>query len=161
MKYSGTISRGVRTPIIKMGDDLASIVVDSVEKCVEEANIELQDKDVIAITEAVVGISQGNYATADQIAKDVSSKFGDETVGLIFPIMSRNRFSMLLKGISRGCKKLVIQLSYPGDEVGNHLISEDALFDSGVNPYSDVFTAEEFHKIFPNTIHQFTGVDYI
>ena len=161
MKYSGTISRGVRTPIIKKGDDLATIVVDSVGKCVEEAGIELQDKDVIAITEAVVGISQGNYATADQIAKDVSSKFGDETVGLIFPIMSRNRFSMLLKGISRGCKKLVIQLSYPGDEVGNHLISEDALFDSGVNPYSDVYTAEEFYKIFPNTVHQFTGVDYI
>ena len=161
MKFSGTISRGVRTPIIKKGDDLATIVVDSVGKCVEEAGIELQDKDVIAITEAVVGISQGNYATADQIAKDVSSKFGDETVGLIFPIMSRNRFSMLLKGISRGCKKLVIQLSYPGDEVGNHLISEDALFDSGVNPYSDVYTAEEFYKIFPNTVHQFTGVDYI
>lgn len=161
MKYSGTISRGIRTPIIKKGDDLASIVVDSVGRCIEEANIQLQDKDVIAITEAVVGISQGNYATADQIAKDVSAKFGDETVGLIFPIMSRNRFSMLLKGISRGCKKLVIQLSYPGDEVGNHLISEDALFDSGVNPYSDVFTADEFRKIFPDTIHQFTGVDYI
>ena len=113
-------------------------IVEQIKAKVEEAGIELQDKDVIAITEAVVGISQGNYATADQIAKDVTSKFGDETVGLIFPIMSRNRFSMLLKGISRGCKKLVIQLSYPGDEVGNHLISEDALFDSGVNPYSDV-----------------------
>ena len=106
MKYSGTISRGVRTPIIKRGDDLASIVVDSVKRCVEEANLEINDKDVVAITEAVVGISQGNYATADQIAKDVKNKFGDDTVGLIFPIMSRNRFSMLLKGISRGVKKV-------------------------------------------------------
>ena len=161
MKYSGTISRGIRTPIIKMGDDLAAIVVDSVCKAVEEAKIELNDRDVVAITEAVVGISQGNYATADQIGKDVQNKFGDATVGLIFPIMSRNRFSMLLKGISRGCKKLIIQLSYPGDEVGNKLISPDALFDSGVNPYSDVFTDAEFKKIFPNTVHQFTGVDYI
>ena len=161
MKYSGTISRGVRTPIIKKGDDLASIVVDSVVRCVEEANLEINDKDVVAVTEAVVGISQGNYATADQIAKDVQNKFGDDTVGLIFPIMSRNRFSMLLKGISRGVKKLIIQLSYPGDEVGNKLISPDELFDSGVNPYADVFTAKEFKKIFPNTIHEFTGVDYI
>lgn len=161
MKFSGTISRGVRTPIIKKGDDLASIVVDSVCKCVEEAKIEINDKDVVAITEAVVGISQGNYATANQIAKDVKNKFGDDTVGLIFPIMSRNRFSMLLKGISRGVKKLIIQLSYPGDEVGNKLISPDELFDSGVNPYADVFTAEEFKKIFPNTVHEFTGVDYI
>ncbi len=161
MKYSGTISRGVRTPIIKRGDDLASIVVDSVVRCVNEANLEINDKDVVAITEAVVGIAQGNYATADQIAKDVANKFGDDTVGLIFPIMSRNRFSMLLKGISRGVKKLIIQLSYPGDEVGNKLISPDELFDSGVNPYADVFTDEEFRKIFPNTVHEFTGVDYI
>ena len=161
MKYSGTISRGVRTPIIKRGDDLATIVVESVQRCVNEANLELNDKDVVAITEAVVGISQGNYATADQIAKDVKNKFGDDTVGLIFPIMSRNRFSMLLKGISRGVKKLIIQLSYPGDEVGNKLISPDELFDSGVNPYQDVFTDSEFKKIFPNTVHEFTGVDYI
>lgn len=161
MKFSGTISRGVRTPIIKRGDDLASIVVESVCNCVNEANLEINDKDVVAITEAVVGISQGNYATADQIAKDVKNKFGDATVGLIFPIMSRNRFSMLLKGISRGVKKLIIQLSYPGDEVGNKLISPDELFDSGVNPYADVFTDTEFKKIFPNTVHEFTGVDYI
>ncbi len=161
MKFSGTISRGVRTPIIKRGDDLAAIVVDSVVKCVEEANLEINDRDVVAITEAVVGISQGNYATADQIAKDVKSKFGDDTVGLIFPILSRNRFSMLLKGISRGVKKLVIQLSYPGDEVGNKLINPDVFFDSGVNPYTDIFTAEEFKKVFPNTVHEFTGVDYI
>jgi len=161
MKFSGTISRGVRTPIIKQGDDLPSIVVDSIQKCVDEAGIQINDRDVVAITEAVVGISQGNYATADQIASDVKSKFGDATVGLIFPILSRNRFSMLLKGISRGCKKLVIMLSYPGDEVGNKLIKEDELFDSGVNPYTDVFTDEEFHKIFPNTVHEFTGVDYI
>ena len=161
MKFSGTISRGVRTPIIKKGDDLASIVVESVCNCVNEANLELNDRDVVAVTEAVVGISQGNYATADQIAKDVNNKFGDATVGLIFPIMSRNRFSMVLKGISRGVKKLIIQLSYPGDEVGNKLISPDELFDSGVNPYADVFSEEEFRKIFPNTVHEFTGVDYI
>lgn len=161
MRYSGTISRGVRTPIIKNGDDLASIVVDSVCLCVKEANIELNDKDVVAITEAVVGISQGNYATADQIAEDVRNKFKDETVGLIFPIMSRNRFSMVLRGITRGLKKVIIQFSYPGDEVGNKLISVDSLFDSGINPYKDVFTLEEFKKIFPNTVHEFTGVDYL
>ncbi len=161
MRYSGTISRGVRTPIIKKGDDLASIVVESVCNCVKEANIELHDKDVVAITEAVVGISQGNYATADQIAQDVKNKFQDETVGLIFPIMSRNRFSMVLRGITRGLKKVIIQFSYPGDEVGNKLISVDELFDSGINPYQDVFTLEEFKKLFPNTIHEFTGVDYL
>ena len=165
MKYSGTISRGIRTPIIKMGDDLATIVVDSVCKAVEEAKIEINDKDVVAITEAVVGISQGNYATADQIGKDVKNKFGDATVGLIFPIMSRNRFSMLLKGISRGAKKLIVQLSYPGDEVGNKLVSPDEFLDKlmekNINPYKDIFTEAEFKKIFPNTVHQFTGVDYI
>lgn len=161
MRYSGTISRGVRTPIIKKGDDLASIVVESVCNCVKEANIELHDKDVVAITEAVVGISQGNYATADQIAQDVKNKFQEETVGLIFPIMSRNRFSMVLRGITRGLKKVIIQFSYPGDEVGNKLISVDELFDSGINPYQDVFTLEEFKKLFPNTIHEFTGVDYL
>lgn len=161
MRYSGTISRGVRTPIIKKGDDLASIVVESVFNCVKEANIELHDKDVVAITEAVVGISQGNYATADQIAQDVKNKFQDEIVGLIFPIMSRNRFSMVLRGITRGLKKVIIQFSYPGDEVGNKLISVDELFDSGINPYQDVFTLEEFKKLFPNTVHEFTGVDYL
>lgn len=161
MKYSGTISRGVRTPIIKKGDDLASIVVDSVVKCVEEANLEINDRDVVAITEAVVGISQGNYATADDIALDVKNKFKDETVGLIFPIMSRNRFSMVLRGITRGLKKVIIQFSYPGDEVGNKLISTYDLFESKVNPYTDVFTLEEFRKIFPNTVHEFTGVDYL
>lgn len=161
MRYSGTISRGVRTPIIKKGDDLASIVVESICNCVKEANIELHDKDVVAITEAVVGISQGNYATADQIAQDVKNKFQEETVGLIFPIMSRNRFSMVLRGITRGLKKVIIQFSYPGDEVGNKLISVDELFDSGINPYQDVFTLEEFKKLFPNTVHEFTGVDYL
>lgn len=161
MKYSGTISRGIRTPIIRKGDDLAEVVVESVKKAVDEAKIEINDKDVVAITEAVVGISQGNYATADQIAKDIKNKFGDETVGLIFPIMSRNRFSMLLRGISRGVKKLIIMLSYPGDEVGNKLFSPDMLLDTDINPYKDVFTEEEFRKYFPNTVHEFTGVDYI
>ncbi len=162
MKYSGTISRGVRTPIIKKGDDLATIVVDSVSKCVEEANLTINDRDVVCITEAVVGISMGNYCTADDIAQDVKNKFGENAhIGLIFPIMSRNRFSMLLKGISRGCKKLTVMLSYPGDEVGNKLISQEELLDSGINPAKDVFTSEEFYKLFPNPIHPFTGVDYI
>ena len=161
MKYSGTISRGVRTPIIKKGDNLAKIVTDAILDVTKEANIQLNDRDVVCITEAVVGISQGNYATIDQIAKDVKTKFQDETVGLIFPIMSRNRFASVLRAISKGVKKLIIQLSYPGDEVGNKFFKQDELFNSGINPYTDVFTEEEFRKKFPNIIHEFTGVDYI
>ena len=130
-------------------------------KAKESEGFEFRDRDIVAITEAVVGIAQGNYVTVDQIAKDIKSKFGDATVGLIFPIMSRNRFSMLLKGISRGVKKLIVMLSYPGDEVGNKLISPDQLLDTDINPYKDVFTEAEFRKYFPNTVHEFTGVDYI
>lgn len=161
MKYSGTKSIGVRTPIIKKGDDLASIVVESVLKATKEFEMPLEDRDVVCVTEAVLGISQGNYATIDDIASDVKSKFGDATVGLIFPILSRNRFSQLLRSISRGCKELVIMLSYPSDEVGNHLISEEEVLDAGVNPYTDVLSEEEFRSHFPVTVHQFTGVDYI
>jgi len=161
MKTFGTISRGVKTPIIKEGDDLVDIVCSSVINATKKENITLQDRDVVAITEAVVGISQGNYATVDQIAQDVKNKFGDNTVGLVFPIMSRNRFSILLKGIAKGAKKLVIQMSYPKDEVGNALVEPEALYNSDVNPYQDVFTGDEFNKKFDHPIHQFTGINYI
>ena len=161
MKSFGTISRGVKTPIIKEGDDLANIVCDSVLNAVKKENIELQNRDIIAVTEAVVGIAQGNYATIDQIAKDVKNKFGDNPVGLVFPILSRNRFSMLLKGIARGAKKLIIQLSYPQDEVGNPLVDPEIIFDSDINPYKDVFTGDEFNKKFDHPLHPFTGMNYI
>ncbi len=161
MDYQGTISRGIRAPIIKQGDDLVKITADCVVNASKEHGFPLQDKDVVAVTEAVLARSQGNYATTEQIAKDVSEKFGNETVGLIFPIFSRNRFSMILKGIAKGVKKLIVQLSYPGDEVGNSFITPEQLIEKGVNPYSDVFTAEEFKKTFGDVKHQFTGVDYI
>lgn len=162
MKVFGTISRGIKTPIIKEGDDLAQIVCDSIINAMETEKLELQDRDVIAVTEAVVGISEGNYATISQIAKDVKNKFGeDQTVGLVFPILSRNRFSMLLKGIAKGVKKLIIQLSYPSDEVGNSLVDKEVFYNSNVNPYSDIFTGEEFNKKFNHPVHTFTGINYI
>lgn len=161
MDYQGTISRGVRAPIIRRGDDLVKITADCIEAAAKQGGFAIQDKDVIAVTEAVLARSQGNYATIDQIAKDVSEKFGDYTVGLVMPIFSRNRFSMILKGISKGVKKLVVQLSYPSDEVGNSFVTPDVLFEKGVNPYTDVFTAEEFRKTFGDVRHIFTGVDYI
>lgn len=161
MDYQGTISRGVRAPIIRRGDDLVKITADCIEAAAKQGGFAIQDKDVIAVTEAVLARSQGNYATIDQIAKDVSAKFGDHTVGLVMPIFSRNRFSMILKGISKGVKKLVVQLSYPSDEVGNSFVTPDVLFEKGVNPYTDVFTAEEFRKTFGDVRHIFTGVDYI
>ena len=157
----GTVSRGVRGPIIRQGDDLVQIVVDSVLNAAKSEGFELRDKDVIGITEAVVARAQGNYATVDQIAKDVKNKFGEETVGIIFPILSRNRFAVCLKGIAMGCKKIVLMLSYPADEVGNHLISEDALDESGVNPWSDVLSEERYRELFGYKKHQFTGVDYV
>ena len=144
MDFQGTISRGVRAPIIKQGDDLVKIAADCVCECAKQGKFELQDKDVLAVTEAVVGRSQGNYATVDQIAKDVKNKFGDETVGLIFPILSRNRFSMILKGIAKGVKKLIVQLQYPGDEVGNKFVTSEQIMEKGINPYVDVFTEKEF-----------------
>lgn len=161
MDYQGTISRGVRAPIIRRGDDLVKITADCIEAAAKQGGFAIQDKDVIAVTEAVLARSQGNYVTIDQIAKDVSEKFGDHTVGLVMPIFSRNRFSMILKGISKGVKKLVVQLSYPSDEVGNSFVTPDVLFEKGVNPYTDVFTAEEFRKTFGDVRHIFTGVDYI
>ena len=151
----------MRAPIIRRGDDLVKITADCIEAAAKQGGFAIQDRDVIAVTEAVLARSQGNYATIDQIAKDVSEKFGDHTVGLVMPIFSRNRFSMILKGISKGVKKLVVQLSYPSDEVGNSFVTPDALFEKGVNPYTDVFTAEEFRKTFGDVRHIFTGVDYI
>lgn len=157
----GTVSRGVRAPIIRQGDDLAAIVVDSVLAAAESEGFELRDKDVIAVTEAVVARAQGNYATVEQIAKDVKAKFGDETVGVLFPILSRNRFAICLKGIASGCKKVVLMLSYPSDEVGNHLVSLDDLDAAGVNPWSDVLTEEKYRELFGYKKHTFTGVDYV
>ena len=161
MDYQGTISRGIRAPIIRQGDNLVQITADCVVNASKNGGFELQDKDVVAVTEAVLARAQGNYATVEQIAKDVSNKFGDNTVGLIFPILSRNRFSMILKGIAKGVKKLVIMLSYPSDEVGNSFVSMEQILEKNVNPYSDVFTSDEFYKIFGDVRHTFTGVDYI
>ncbi len=161
MDYQGTISRGIRTPIIRKGDDLTTIVADCVVNAAKQGGYQLQDRDVVAVTEAVLARAQGNYATAEQIAADVKAKFGDNTVGLILPIFSRNRFSMILKGISMGVKKLIIQLAYPSDEVGNSFVSLDVLMDKAVNPYTDVFTEAEFRKVFGDVRHTFTGVDYI
>ena len=159
----GTISRGVRAPIIREGDDLAKIVVDSVIDAAASSRygFEIQDKDIVAVTEAVVARAQGNYASIDNIAADVKEKFGDEAVGVIFPILSRNRFSICLKGIARGAKKITLMLSYPSDEVGNHLVSLDALDEKGINPYTDVLTEAQYRQAFGRVEHPFTGVDYI
>lgn len=157
----GTISRGVRTPIIRQGDDLVKITVDSVINAAKSEGFELHDKDVVAVTEAVVARAQGNYASIEQIATDVHQRFGDETVGVIFPILSRNRFAVCLKGIAKGCKKIVLMLSYPSDEVGNHLIEPDDLDESGVNPWTDVLTEARYRELFGYKKHRFTGVDYV
>lgn len=161
MDTVGTIVRGVRAPIFKKGDDLVELVAQSVISASEQNNIKMQDNDIVAVTEAVLARTQGNYATCDQIAKDVRIKTGGGTVGLLFPILSRNRFSMLLSGIARGVDKLVIQLSYPADEVGNPLFDINLLDEKGINPYTNSFTEKEFREIFGETIHPFTGVDYI
>lgn len=156
----GTVSMGVRAPIIKQGDPLADIVTDAIVDLTKEG-IVLHNRDVVAITEAVVARSQGNYATIEQIAADVSKKFGNHTVGVIFPILSRNRFSVCLKGIAKGLKKMVLMLSYPSDEVGNHLIDLDALDQAKVNPWSDVLSLEDYRRLFGYQKHYFTGVDYV
>lgn len=156
----GTVSRGIRAPIIREGDDIAQIVVDSVLKA-SEGNFEIKDCDVVAVTEAVVARAQGNYATVGQIAKDINEKFGDSTVGVIFPILSRNRFAICLRGIARGCKKIVLMLSYPSDEVGNHLVDEELLDEKGVNPWSDVLDEKKYRELFGYQKHVFTGVDYV
>lgn len=157
----GTISRGVRAPIIRQGDDLVQIVVDSVLAAAESEGFELRDKDVVAVTEAVVARAQGNYASTEQIAKDVHDKFGDATVGVIFPILSRNRFAVCLKGIAKGCKRVVLMLSYPSDEVGNHLMDPDVLDETGVNPWTDVLTEGRYRELFGYKKHEFTGIDYV
>ena len=157
----GTVSRGVRAPIIREGDDLAAIVVDSVLGAAESEGFEIRDRDVVAVTEAVVARAQGNYASTDAIAADVKSKFGEDTVGILFPILSRNRFSICLKGIAKGCRKVVLMLSYSSDEVGNHLIDLDQMDEKGVNPWSDVLTEAQYRELFGYQKHVFTGVDYV
>ncbi len=157
----GTVSMGVRCPIIREGDDLAKITVDSVLAAAESEGRKLRDRDVIAITESIVARSQGNYASVQDIADDVRAKLGGETVGVIFPILSRNRFAINLKGIAMGCKKVVLMLMYPSDEVGNALLSLDQLDEAGINPYSDVLTLERYRELFGDKKHEFTGVDYI
>lgn len=157
----GTISRGIRGPIIREGDNLVDITVNSVLEAAESEGFSLRDRDVIALTESIVARAQGNYATVDDIAEDVKQKLGGETVGVIFPILSRNRFAINLKGIAKGCKKIVLMLSYPSDEVGNALLTYDQLDDAGINPYSDVLTLERYRELFGNNVHEFTGVDYV
>ena len=161
MRTIGTVVRGVRAPIIRQGDDIASVAAQSVMEAWKEANITPCDRDIVAVTESVVARAQGNYASVDQIAADVRAKTGGGTVGVAFPILSRNRFSLLLRGMARGCGKIVMLLSYPSDEVGNHLVDWDRLDAAGVNPYSDVLTVPQFREKFGHIIHPFTGVDYI
>ena len=161
MRNVGTTSRGIRCPIIRQGDDLAKIVVDSVLAAAESEGFQLNDRDVVALTESIVARAQGNYATVDALAKDVHNKLGGETVGVIFPILSRNRFAICLRGIAKGCKKIVLMLSYPSDEVGNALVSLDQLDEAGINPYSDVLTLERYRELFGANPHPFTGVDYV
>ncbi len=157
----GTVSRGIRCPIIREGDDMAAIVVQSVIEAAESEGFQLRDRDVVAVTESVVARAQGNYASVDAIAKDVRAKLGGETVGVIFPILSRNRFAICLRGIARGSKKVVLMLSYPSDEVGNELVSLDKLDEAGINPYSDVLSEKEYRKLFGENLHPFTLVDYV
>ena len=157
----GTVSRGIRCPIIREGDDLVNIVVQSVLEAAESEGYPIRDRDVVGITESIVARAQGNYASVDAIAKDVKEKLGGETVGVIFPILSRNRFAICLRGIARGAKKIVLMLSYPSDEVGNELVSLDKLDEANVNPYSDVLTLERYRALFGENRHPFTSVDYV
>ena len=157
----GTVSRGIRAPIIRAGDDLAEIVTNSILEAAADDGFAIRDRDIVAMTEAIVARAQGNYASVDNIAADVRAKFGGETVGVIFPILSRNRFAICLRGIAKGAKKVVLMLSYPSDEVGNHLVSLDALDEKGINPYSDVLTLDKYRELFGYEKHRFTGVDYV
>ena len=157
----GTVSRGVRAPIIKNGDDIVKVVTDSVLEASKVEGVKFFDKDVVAMTEAIVARAQGNYASIDDIACDIKAKFGGETLGVIFPIISRNRFSVCLKGIAKGTKKVVLMLSYPSDEVGNHLVSLDDLDAKGINPFTDVLTESKYRELFGEAKHTFTGVDYV
>lgn len=157
----GTVSRGIRCPIIREGDDLADIIVENVLEAAKSEGFDIRDRDVVAVTESIVARAQGNYASVDAIAQDVKNKLGGETIGVIFPILSRNRFSICLKGIARGAKKVVLMLSYPSDEVGNELVSLDQLDEAGVNPYSDVLDVKRYRELFGENRHPFTGVDYV
>lgn len=157
----GTVVRGIRCPIIREGDDVAAIVVDSVMEAAQAEGFQLRDRDVISVTESIVARAQGNYVSVDTIAADVRKKLGGGTIGVIFPILSRNRFSVCLKGIARGAKKIVLMLSYPSDEVGNALLTYDQLDAAGINPYSDVLTLEQYRELFGENKHEFTGVDYV
>ena len=161
MRTTGTVSRGVRCPVLKEGDDLVRTVTDSVLAMAKEENVVFHDKDIVAVTEAVVGRTQGNYVTIDQIAEDCRAKFGTDTIGLVFPILSRNRIAICLKGIAKAFKKVYMLMSYPSDEVGNHLFDEDLLDEKGVNPYSDVFGEDRYRELFGYQLHPFTGVDYV
>lgn len=160
-RKTGTVSRGVRCPIIREGDDLSNIIVNSVLDAAESEGFEIRDRDVIAATESIVARAQGNYASIDAIAKDVKAKLGGDTIGVIFPILSRNRFSICLKGIAKGAKKVVLMLSYPSDEVGNDLVSLDQLDEASINPYSDVLDLKRYRELFGENKHTFTGVDYV
>ena len=157
----GTISRGIRCPIIREGDDLAALVTESVLEAAQIEGFELRDRDVISLTESIVARAQGNYCSVEDIATDVKAKLGGGTVGVIFPILSRNRFAICLRGIAKGCKKVVLMLSYPSDEVGNELVSLDKIDEAGVNPYSDVLSLEKYRELFGENKHEFTGVDYV
>lgn len=157
----GTVSRGIRCPIIREGDDLAKIVADSVLAAAENDGFALRDKDVVALTESIVARAQGNYASVDDIAKDIKAKYPDGTIGVIFPIYSRNRFAICLKGIAKAAKKIVLMMTYPSDEVGNELVSLDMLDEAGVNPYCDVLSLEKYRELFGVNLHPFTGIDYV
>lgn len=157
----GTISRGLRAPIIKEGDDLKKIVVDTLMDCVEGGDFAIGTKDVLAVTESIVARAQANYATTDQLAADVRAKLGGGTVGVVFPILSRNRFAICLRGIAKGCKKVVLMLSYPSDEVGNHLLDIDLLDEKGIDPYTDLLTQAQFEELFGKSCHTFTSIDYV
>ena len=157
----GTVSRGLRAPIVKDGDDLRKIVVDTFMNCVNAKEFEIGRKDVLAVTESILARSEKNYATTDQLAADVKAKFGGETVGIIFPILSRNRFAICLRGIARGCKKVILMLSYPSDEVGNHLLNIELLDEKNIDPYTDVLTQAEFENLFGKSKHEFTDIDYV
>lgn len=161
MRCVGTVVRGIRTGVIKRGDNLEKIVVDSVMNASSNDNFEIRDKDIIAVTEAVVGIATGNYVSVDDIASDIRNKFPNNEVGIVFPILSRNRFLMILKGIARGTKKIYMLLSYPADEVGNHLFDEKLLYKYNINPYSDCFDEKKYRELFGNIVHEFTGVNYV
>lgn len=160
-KMVGTISRGIRTPIIRSGDDLVQIVTDSVVTAAREEKFEIGERDIVAVTEAIVARAQNNYASIEDIATDVRNKFSSDTIGVVFPILSRNRFAICLRGIAKGAKKIVLMLSYPSDEVGNHLISLDMLDEKDINPYRDVLTLERYRELFGENKHPFTGVDYV